>query len=782
MFYNLKIIFRSLRQNGIYTAINILGMTIALAAAILIFSWVRQEHSYDRFHKNAENIYIPSTHFEFGERYSLFEGLIPSLLAPIVRDEIPEIEGYCRIRRLSWGYDYLKNPENGISINNSSLTIGVADSSFFKIFSFDLISGDIATCLTEQSAIVLSESAANIFFGNTDPIGKQLIDNNGVSFYVAGIYKSPRNTSLNYDAIIPMLFDEKYMPGYFDSWGEFNHSTYFVLNKKADIETVEEKLADLVLRKRNQENDAVQKISLMPITKVNLYNADGTPNAKMRECRLYFLAALLILATACINFINIVTARASKRDKELQIRSILGVKSKRLFRQIFLESSLLFLISLLFALLLIGLILPFLEEREITMASFDIFSQHTWSVVLLVYLFVSIVGGIYPAYILSKGTFKEKLSSGKRRGRWIRRVLVIIQFSTAIILIIGSISTRRQMNYIRNSDMGFDMDNLIYVDMPLNVRSQTSTITSQLESLPQVLNHTYTWTPINNVLSIVSRDFSEITLTFRVVYSDQNIVSTFGFKLIAGRDFNGSEADDNEMSALINREALKLFGDADILNMTFDSMKRGGRIIGVIEDYHISDMRNRIEPMLIVSKPSSGRYLYIKTNGDDKPVIEELEKIWREYSPEFAMQYRYVKDDYYTTYKSEIRKGNLITILSVIAIFISCLGLLGLITYSTESRRKEIAIRKVLGADKRSIYLLLSKEYIYLLMISLIIAFPVAYIWASRIIGEYAYNTGVTWHIFALATLITVLISGTIIITIVSHILRSNPVDAIKTE
>jgi len=787
MFYHLKIILRNLRSNGLYSIINIAGLAVSLTACILILLWVQDEWSFDKFHKRSRDIFKTIYHIKGFDEYW------PSACAPLAftaKEEIPEIENACRFypRWDAQKFKYVRGTEENIV---KEFTCSLVDTTFFSMFNFKILEGDRWRMLVEPQSIVLTASIAKQLFGDETPIGKTISDDKQRDYYVTGVIADmPENSSIRFDILLPVSLYKDPRPG--DptaSWRSFGFQTWFRLRPHADVAAVEKKLDEIQLRNNpNDPRGGQDKYQLKCIESLNFHNDDGSLNEKAQTSRLFSIVALVVILIACVNYVNISTARASRRNKELFVKNILGARKWKLFFQFLSESALLFLISLVVATFLLYLIFPTFNLIAGKQLEFHLLSVQTWIVYGLTFLIVILFAGIYPALSLAVQKPLQGINN-KSGNAALRRILVVGQFMIAIVLIMVTITSTLQLEYVKRKNLGYTKENIFYVPVSKNLVEHVDAVKSELLQNPAILGVTATSQPLKNItiqngiFKIEGidgyRNGHEELLTV-TLYTDTNFFSTMNIELLEGRNFTGTLADAGYV--ILNETAIKTIGLKEPIGKKCSVAGNAATIIGVVRDFHFKNLHTPIEPFMIRGY-SGYNYLYVKTSAAGAPeAIAAVEKFWKQYETEIPFSYQFVDDEFDTIYKTDIRAGILFRYFAGIAIFISCLGLFGLVAFTAETKTKEIGIRKVLGARVSNIVNMLSKEFLILVGIAMLFAFPLAYYWIDKMLQDYAYHIRIGWWMFALAGLITIVLT---LITVGWQAVKAataNPVKAIKSE
>ena len=778
MFNNIKITLRNLHRNGLYSWINIAGLAVSLTAVILIMLWVHDELSFDRFHKRDKDIYHALSFYEnWGYSNSTTLGL-----AVAGMNEIPEIENACR--RYRGGFvSFLKNDENILTEVRSTMV----ESSFFSIFDFTVKEGNLHDLLPNESSIVLSESAAKILFGNEQAIGKFIEDNSNRRFNVTGIIADmPQNSSFHYNVLFAFsLHASDFGDSQQSLWDNASFETYFLMKPGADIKAVAQKLTAIHKRYDNEFEDSY---ALFPLIKKNLYNLDGTPNAKLQACRLFSIAVGILLLISCINYVNLVTSRASRKNKEIFIRNVFGARKTNLFFHFLKESLLLFFCSIIVATALIYILFPVFNQITDKQLEFRLFSASTTVIYGLAFAVTTLFAGIYPALKLSYGNSVNKMTSGANT--LIRRGLVVMQFTASVILILAAITVNRQLHFIKTMNAGYDGERVFRVGNMRgmnNYRNDVKTLLLQNPAVEGVTLLSGRFNDVNNSFTLFDwegREDNNHTVSFSVLHVDADFIPMLNVKILEGSNFTGTR--DDEAHFIVNRttvDAMRMQNPVGKQLYINNWGKNGGQIIGVVDDFHFQNIYEPVKPLVICVTPWAQQTMYVKAGAHSvNDAIKAVESMYSQYESEFPFEYSFIDDEYARMYKNDIRAGNLFNIFSIIAILISCLGLFGLVTYIAETKTKEIGVRKVLGASVNDIITMLSKEFFILTGISLLIAFPAAYYLLELLLQDYAYRIETSWWMFAQAGVITVVLTMISVGWQAFRAARANPVKALKSE
>jgi putative ABC transport system permease protein len=785
-----KIAFRHLRKSKTYAFINIAGLSAGLAVSILLLLWVNDELGYDRFNTNVKNLYRLSPKFDNGSTPTIWDNT-PAPIAIYAKKELPEVVNACRLTD-NWGVSYFERDGKKIAEWHNKLV----DSSFFTMFSYPLVKGDPHHPFTDAWSIILSETTAKKIFGEGYPIGKVLKGDDKKLYHVTGVMKDiPDNSSIKFDIAFNFQQLEKefdtshYWKSLNSSWGQYNYDTYIQLKPGASPLGTGQKLG--AIHRSNEHNDFSRHLTylLNPLTKLHLYTADGREQGMM-IVRVFFLVAMIVLLIACINYVNLVTARAIKRSREISLRKIIGADRASLFLQFLSESLVIFLVSLILATGLIFLVMPLyngITEKNIVFKPWSVDVLTIYGLTLLATL---LLAGIYPAIMLSSfkplEVLKGRLSGFGTKNNF-RKVLVVVQFSFSIMLITGTIIIGQQLKYIREKNLGYDKENVFSFWMR-DIDKHYATAKAELLAQPGILGVTESGVDIINSgtgTSDVSWDGKrpdQQTFTIGQMPVERDFPAVMGIQLVEGKGFTGTPAD--SANFILNETAIKTSGiQSPVVGKRFTLHGVKGVIAGVAKDFHFQNMRTPIHPLVIHYSADWRGKMYIKTTGRDvSKALAAVEGVWKKYNPDHDFLYTFLDTAFSDLYTTDTHVGQLFNCFAVLAILISCLGLFGLVTYTAESKVKEIGVRKVLGAGVPQIITLLSKDFLVLIIIAAAISFPVAWYGLTGFLQGYAYRTDIQWWVFAVAGAITLLIAmATVSIKCIQAAL-ANPVKSLRAE
>ena len=773
MYRNIKITFRNLRRSGVYSVINVAGLAVSLATCAFIILWVQDERSYDRFHKDAENICMAIAHFNV-EGNTMTAEVSSGVLAPTAKENFAAVEDYCRLRE--WGAGYLKYED----VKSSPISCYYADPNFFDFFNFPIVKGNSNNPLQNPNDVVINERLAIQLFGNEDPVGKIASIDDGRQIHITAVMKDmPRNTYLrNIDLVSTYAIDTaSYYNQILNTWQGCEFFSFLRVRKGTDIV----QLAEQVTEKQTEQQD-IRSFKLQPLVNMHLYSAKGEP-AGIKTVRLFQWIAVIILVIACINYVNLLTARASKRHREIGMKKIIGARKVVLFIELIGEAVIMFVFAIVIALLLNFCLLEVFNQisgKEFTFNLFDVKIGLTYLAMLIA---VIVLAGIYPAYLLSsyKTTTVAQSVRTHAGSSFFRKVLVVLQFTASTALIVGTLVLSLQMKYIREKNMGYDKENVLMVGMG-NIRNHYEAVKAGLEQQTSISGVT---AASENIMTASSghgfgnwegktTDGMTLHTQLRV---DTSFIRVMCLTLVDGDGFTSLSS--SERQYILNEAAVKAMGLTDPVGKWVERPE--WKIAGVVKDFHFSSLHNPIVPLVMFYEPNYLGGLYVRiAPGKTKDAIAALEKVWQQYNPDYAFNYWFLDDTFDRIYKTDIRTGRLFSIFAIIAVLISCLGLLGLVVFSAELKTKEIGVRKVLGASIMDIIKLLTNEFLIMVGISILIATPLAYFWIDNMLQDYAYRIPISWWMFAAAALITVTLTLLTVGVQAGKAAMKNPVEAIK--
>jgi ABC-type antimicrobial peptide transport system permease subunit len=794
MFKNyVKIALRNIKLNKTFSFINISGLAIGLACCLLILLWIQDELSYDNFHKNGKQIYRITTSVKTQNRTTHHAGS-PAPLGPELLRLFPEIVDFTRVQS---GWDGWRLHYNEKWFYKEKLA--AVDPSFFQMFSFQFIAGDPKRALQDKDSIVITEQIAQKCFGTDDPIGKIMkISDNDMK--VTGVIKKiPKNSHLQFDYAFSAENMRDWRGSLLDSWDYLQFATYIQLRPDARISEVTNKMNELV---GNNVPKMKAILNLQPLSHIHLrsslYNSWMVvypQPGNITFVYIFSLIAICILLLACINFMNLTTARSMGRSREVGIRKVVGAGRKDIFLQYMGESILLTFVATIAAVLILSFIIPSFN----TISGKNLSLQKSGNMemilsLLAVTLITGLLSGSYPSIFLSSFQPIKVLSKiggkGSKRGTALRRILVIIQFAFTIGLIITSSVIYRQMNFIKNKDLGFDKDHIIVFD---NYLRNPDVMTEKLKNNPNILNVSYSEAPNERLYGSVNfswdgQSSEDNNIMFYPVSVDYEYLDTFKIKMAEGRFYSEDFPTDAKEALVINQTAANAMGMRNPLGkrITFtDPRTRGIRtnvVIGLIKDFHISPLRNSIEPLIFNYNKNFHRICVRIHPENVESTIQHIESVWKSLVEGRSFEYEFLNERIDNFYKKEKKAAVLILNATILSIIIALLGLFGLASHTTEQRTKEIGIRKVLGAPVPSIIMLLVKDINRGFLIANLIAWPIAYLVVRTWLNNFSYNTGISPWLFILSSLFALFIALFTVIHQVIKSARKNPVKTLRYE
>jgi putative ABC transport system permease protein len=784
-----------------------MGLAIGMAACLLIILYVNHELSYDSFNRDADRIYRICFSGHWGGRdFDLC--MAPAPMADVVLETYPEIEAAVRFH--SQGSMIVQFGENSYKEDR----IVFADASFFDLFSIPLLKGNPQTALKEPHTLVLSRKTAEKYFRDIDPIGKILNLDNRTDFKVTGVFEEiPDNSHFHYDILLSM---ESHEDSKNQIWLSMNYPTYIRLSEGAEYKRLDAKLDELIQKYAIPQMTAFMGTSkdkspgdvgisaeyfLQPLRSIHLHSnllGELEPTSDAKYVYIFSAIALFIIIIAAINFTNLSTARSAGRAKEVGIRKVLGSFRKQLINQFLMESMVLSILSMIVALVLVSLTLPFFNSLSGKALGMEDLGQNSMIfLVLAITIILGLLAGGYPAFLISgfrpSLVLKGRIRKGVKAG-WFRSGLVIFQFTASTVLIIGTFIVYYQLHFIQNKKLGFDREQVVIINDTYLLRQQVETFKNAMLSYPEIVSGTVTsYLPITPSERNTTGVFPDGDRKSRRASPMQNwivdheYIRTMGMNIVEGRDFSKEHPTDAE-AAVINQAMAKHFGWERPLEHTVGrgTSIQGGfelyRVIGVVEDFHYDSLRENIGPLMMFLGRSTGSISFrIKTDDVAKTIVL-LEKKWREFLPSAPFSYTFMDDRFAAMYQSEQRVGKIFGMFAALAVFIGCLGLLGLAAFTAEQRTKEIGIRKVLGATAPGIVRLLISEFLILIAVAYVIAWPVAYFVMNRWLRDFAYRTSMGVWIFIVAGVLTLLIAMFTVIFQATKAALMDPIDSLRYE
>jgi putative ABC transport system permease protein len=762
IFHYAKFSFRKIKRQKGYSLINLTGLAIGMACCILILLWIADEWGYDRFHKNADRIVRTVAKDTRGGAERLYLDT-PSLLGPTVKADYPEVIEFCRMQ-CGWTNYWLHYEEK----NFFEQRLCTADPSFFKIFRFPFIYGDPETALIDSYSIVLTESLAKKCFGDENPMGK-VMKLNSQDMTVTGVIEDlPANSHLRFDYCFPAENMTRFRSSRFDTWEYAQFATYLELQEGTDIEALDKKIRFIV----GEHLPGVKaEISLQRLTDVHLrtsgietWTVVYPDPGNISTVYIFGLVAFSILMLACINFMNLVTARSSLRAKEVGLRKVIGARRRDLIKQFYGEAVFMTLLSLAGAVVLVQLFLPSfnrLSGKHISLG----FDQLPLLLGLTgIALVTGLLAGSYPALFLSAfqpGTVIKDLGrSGLRRSGTLRKALVVFQFAVTTILLIVTVVIYTQLHYIQKKDLGFNSENIITLDAYGRFGEEYEATKQELEQNPNIISVCRAFPPSQGFGRTSEVDWEgkdpEADFVFGSDIGDYDFLETFGMEMVEGRYYSREFTTDKD-NFVINETAARLMGSGPHVGKRFSYKGKAGTIIGVVKDYHGASLHEPITPK--VMELNDGFYICVRFDGPPRDMVVFLENMWKKYVDSFPFRYGFLDDRIAAYYKTELRASLIIRNFTFLAVFVACLGLFGLAAFTAEQKTKEIGIRKVLGARISVLTSMLVKDFAKWILAANLIAWPLAYYLAHRWLTSFAYRAGLGWGIFALALASTLVLA-----------------------
>jgi putative ABC transport system permease protein len=774
--------FRSFRRQKSSFIINTVGLSIGMTCSILIMLWVMDELQYDRFHEDIDRVYQVMEHQSYSGNMFTTPST-PGILAPALKESVPEIEFAATY---TWNMDYLFTngdksfKENGI----------YARPDFFNILTIPLLHGSRNELINRPNSVVITNELAEKYFGTENAVGESIIINGEHAYTVTGVMeKMPENSTIRFDFVFP--FDDWLENNQWATeWGNNGPRTIAKLYDGTNAASLNEKIGNFI-KERNENSNVV--LFVYPYADQYLYGRfeDGrVAGGRIDYVRLFTVVAVFILLIACINFMNLSTAKASKRSREIGVRKSIGASKGSLIGRFIGESMIITFFSLLISVILVEMSLPVFNSLTDKAIDLNYLEPSLLLMFMGTALITGLVAGSYPAFYLSsfeavktlKGTLK--LSGGEV---FARKGLVVFQFTISIILIISTIIVYQQIQYSQTKNLGYQKENLVTFTVEGNIGSQWDVFQQQILNIPGIKDASRasaTFMGRNSNTSGVDwpgKD-PETRVLFENIGVDYDLIETMGFELVSGRSYSREYGADSTR-ILINRTAADIMGMDDAVGKFITLWDQETEIIGVVNDFHFQNLRFEMEPMFFRLDPGSTWRAYVRVETDDiQSTLAGLETVYKQFNPEYPFDFDFMDERYASLYRGEQRIGDLAKYFSIFAIIISCLGLFGLSAFTAEQRAKEIGVRKVLGASVQNLVLLLTKDFTRLVIISIMIAIPLSWWLMNRWLSGFAYNSGMQWWVFAVSGILAIIIAW---LTVGGQSFRAamvNPVKSLKSE
>jgi len=799
IFNYFKIAYRNLLKRKVYSFINIFGLGIGMACCLLIFMFVQDELSYDTYHEHRDKIYriihgsqnSDSSEFWVWENAAIGTGL---------RNEFPEID---KVVQFSGKADILLQEGDNFFQEEG---VFFMDSTAFEVFSWKLMRGDPKTALSAPYSIVLTASTARKYFGEEDALGKTLEGSgsagrsNAGDYTVTGVMEDvPENSHLQFNALLSLSTYRQAAPQIFEMWGYADFYTYFKVHDHFEQAAFEQKLSRYLENHgpTDRPNYEVRLESMEDIYLKSAAQRQPGETGNLSNIYVFAVIGIFILILAVINFMNLSTARSMERAKEVGVRKSIGANRRSLVFQFMGESFFIVAGAAFFAFIILFLAMPLMSGLMDKQLAIE--NMINWSnapVLLFAFVTIGLLAGAYPALVLS--AFKpvsvlKGLGLNNTHGEGLKKGLVVFQFGLSIALIAGTVIVYHQMSHLQHTDMGFDKERMLVLDYNYDeqVNDKREVLKNRMEANPAILSTAFSRSVPGSYFPNAGTEIEdadgEMKMREQPVFQvGEDFVTHYGLEMAAGRPYSPDFPSDMEAALIINESAARSYGYSnpeDIIGKKFDQWGRTGEVIGVVKDFNFTSLHREIEPLTLPLVPYASRYMSIKIKSEDlTKTIREVEDVWAAVNPHRPFLYSFLDDDFDRQYQSDFRFKKIFTVFSVLAIFIACLGLLGLATYTAEKRTKEIGIRKVMGAETSGIVTLLSKDFIKLVGIAIIIASPISWYAMDRWLEGFAYRIDISWWVFPLAGLLAIMIA---LLTVSSQAIKAalmNPVRALRSE
>lgn len=770
------IAFRNFARQWSFSLLNIAGLAIGMATSIMILIWVVDELNYDRFHQNLDELYRVYEKQEYDGQDPLLVYNTPGPLAPALKENFPEIKNITRFTPV-WRQLIFRT---GFELHHESQGY-FADPAAFEMFTFDFIAGSDGNALDAPDRIVLTKDMAEKYFGRTDVVGEVITINNEYEYTVSAVIDRPSNTHLAFDFIIS--FDtniERYWgnPG---NWNSNSFYTYIQIESVNDYRETEQKITGFM-----EDHQEQTTLHLEPLSDSYLHNIWG--KGAIHNVRIFSVVALIVLLIACINFMNLSTARSARRSREVGLRKVMGGNRNQIAGQFFGESVLFALVALTVALVMVEIMLPSFSNLAGKELSLNILSWKTLGGLLIISLITGLIAGSYPAVFLSSfGPVAVLKGQHKSGSKGFRRALVVSQFALSVALIISTMVIKDQMSYVRNKHLGFEKENIVTLFTTSMTGNNKNTLIQELRSMPEV----ELVTASSNLPSQIGNSTYGINwegknpddrVLFNFLHTDYDFIECFGMDMAQGRSFSREFATDSS-AYIINEAAARFIGADDIIGKSFNMWGNDGLIIGVVNDFHFHDLKSSISPLVIRLSPQDSPLLHLRLGpGQVLQTMKDVESVWSRVCPDEPLNYQFFDQQFDRMYRAEQRMGTLFLWFSVLAVAISCLGLFGLASYMAEQKTREIGIRKVFGAGIFRVILIMIKEFTRWVMIAILLGVPVAWYFTDRWLDNFVFKAGQDFMLYLAASIAALIIA---ILTVSWQALRaalSNPASSLRYE
>lgn len=785
-----KMAWRHLKKNKLYALINLVGLAIGITGCLLIGIYVSNELSYDKFHEKADRIVRVTWGYSYADTQEHI-AVTGTKVGPEFTRRFPEAEAFVRLLK----YPRVLAADNKMFEEKNFV---YADSDFFQMFSFPLLKGDPATALDSPDKLVLTESAAEKYFGSEDPVGKIINVGGNKNFIVSGLAADvPINSQIQFDIVgsFSSLNASKE-----EKWNEANYITYLLLQDEKSLESLQKKVNGYMEELNAKEEDFKMAFHLQPLTQVHLHSElDGLePNSDITYIYVLAAVALLILLIACVNYTNLSTAQAAGRSAEIGMRKVMGAGRKDIFIQFLSEAFLLSLIAVCAALVAAYFLMPYFSQLSGKAFTAEVlFEAETLFALFILSLIVALLAGTYPAFILSAGKVIKILKAGFTftGSAGLRRSLIVFQFVISIFLFIATIVILQQLDYIQTKDLGYNKDQVLVLPVDPQMRENYDALRASFENIPGVTSVAGAYEEPTHISwgdALTSSETNQV-VSITALPVDETIIETLDFEIVAGTDYTLSDkkladpvlnGDNIGYTYILNETAAKAFGwtpqEAVGKRVT---KNREGEVRAVIKDFHFRSLHEPIGPLVIFIDKRLVGSMFVKVSGGDvSTTLSQLENVWKQRVPHRPFEYEFLDENYSTLYKAEQSIAGVFTAFSTVAILLACLGLFALTAYAIVRRTKEIGIRKILGATTTDILTLVSKDFVKLVSIAVVIAVPLAFFAVDKWLQGFSYRVDLKWWVFVLSSVITLLIALVTISLQAAKTALSNPVKNLRNE
>ncbi len=772
---------RQLFKNRTYSFINVFGLGLGLATGFIMLLWVQTEYSMNRYHGKADRIYEVNQTVHWGNADDVWEQT-PAPLSAVLK-QTAAVENATRFK--------IQNDQQAIKVGETNFVTnqyGYAENSLFQLFDFPVVKGNPLQPLAPGLSVAVTESAAKKFFGEANPLGKQIRFRDTACFVSAVIKDLPLTSSFQFELLFSLdLVRAKFRGnGVWKTidtdWGNASFLTFVLLKEGAPTKGLPEALLAAV--KKNNQQSSVSAFPFRELKNIYLYKTDGS-KGRVILVEIFFIVALFVLLIAAINYINLVTARATQRIKEIGIRKVIGAEKRQLFAQFFIETGVLLFLAAVVAFVLVTVLLPAYEQVAGSKVNVGLNNWQMWRLILSIGGGIWFITGAYPAFLLAAlRTIPSLKGQGNFRTGLLRKSLVVLQFVISIALLLGTVFIHRQMNYVQSRNLNLLTDNVVSVQV-WRLKNSAAFI-NEMAALPGVqattTSNSLLFKGTNSSGDIdwegKPKDAEMVMSSFDV---DKNFLSFFGTKILEGTDFRNTA--DGAPDYILNETAVQKMGLRNAVGKTISWHNVTGKIIGVVQDFHFESLHNQIKPVLLQLQPENISAVYARVSPSQTAgFLAAAQKLWKNYEAALPMEYGFLDETIAATYDKENRAKKLFDAFTFVTLLISCMGLFGLATHSAQRRIKEIGIRKVLGAGIANLTALLSKEFFVLLLIAIAVAVPIVYMGMDKLLQYFAYRITLQWWVFALTCGLAVLLAMVTVATQAIRAARVNPVKNLRTE